>query len=70
MLVGRSLGQVSTITMCVSGFADEALSALEAQTQENGRLRQQIAAVAPTPSTPTPITPTPTTPKPALELGS
>lgn len=32
--------------MCVIGFADEALSALEAQTQENCRLRQQIAAAA------------------------
>lgn len=31
----------------VPGFADEALSALEAQTQENSRLRQQLAVTAP-----------------------
>ncbi|KAL3163383.1 hypothetical protein ABBQ32_009768 [Trebouxia sp. C0010 RCD-2024] len=31
----------------LEGFADEALSALEAQTQENSRLRQQLAITAP-----------------------
>lgn len=29
---------------CAAGFAEEALTALEAQTQENSRLRQQLAA--------------------------
>lgn len=34
------------MALFVPGFADEALSALEAQTQENSKLRQQVAATA------------------------